>query len=291
MTYQINKVVFPVAGLGTRFLPATKSIPKELLPIVDKPLIQYATDEATAAGAKTLIFITSNRKHAISDHFDSVFELEHKLSDQGAESKLATIKGVLADGVSCVYIPQAEALGLGHAVACARPVIGDEYFAVILADDLIHHEVPCLSQMLALHQKTGHSIIGVETVPSEYTDRYGIVETNRLDDGSLKVTSIVEKPAPEDAPSNLAVVGRYILSPKIFDLLDATKPGAGGEIQLTDAISRMLAEETLLAFPFEGQRYDCGNKLGFVQATIDYALEDPHLREQCFEYMKNKIRT
>ncbi|HEY8355221.1 MAG TPA: UTP--glucose-1-phosphate uridylyltransferase GalU, partial [Methylophilaceae bacterium] len=247
---KIRKAVFPVAGLGTRFLPATKASPKEMLPIVDIPLIQYAAEEAIAAGVTELVFVTGRNKRSIPDHFDTSFELEAKLEASGKTEVLEAIRKILPKGVSCIYIRQPEALGLGHAVLCARPAIGDEPFAVILADDLIDGEVPCMQQMTALYDKTGSTILGVEDVAPSETGSYGIVDTAGVIADVAEVKSIVEKPRPEDAPSTLAVVGRYVLTPRIFDLLEQVQPGKGGEIQLTDAISALLQHEKVLAYRF-----------------------------------------
>jgi UTP--glucose-1-phosphate uridylyltransferase len=286
MTKTIRKAVFPVAGMGTRFLPATKANPKEMLPIVDKPLIQYAVEEAIAAGITELIFVTSASKRAIEDHFDKNFELEYKLEKSGKTKMLECIRGAIPENVSCVYVRQAEALGLGHAVLCAHSVVGDEPFAVILADDLIDGgDNPCLSQMVEIYATHQASILGVEEVPHAHTDRYGVVKSEPVADRLEKVTGIIEKPHPDVAPSNLAVVGRYILEPRIFGLLETTGRGAGGEIQLTDAIANLLQEEAVLAYNFEGVRYDCGSKLGYLKATVEYALKHEELSESFREYL------
>ena len=274
---KITKAVFPVAGLGTRFLPATKASPKEMLTIVDKPLIQYAVEEAVSAGIKDLIFITGRGKRAIEDHFDKAYELEAELQAHGKNKLLKEVRGLLPEGITCSYTRQAEALGLGHAVMCARHLVGDEPFAVILADDLIDAQVPVMKQMVQQHAKTGGSVIAVQTVPREDTGSYGIVSAETQGEKLCKVTGIVEKPQPEDAPSTLGVVGRYILSPRIFHFLENLRRGAGGEIQLTDAIARLLREESVVAYEFEGQRYDCGSKIGYLQATVNYALKHPEL--------------
>ena len=276
----IRKAVFPVAGLGTRFLPATKASPKEMLPIVDKPLIQYAAEEAVAAGIEQLIFVTSSSKRAIEDHFDKNQELEDELSRRGKYDLLTMTKHIVPEGVSCIYIRQAEPLGLGHAVLSAKPVVGDEPFAVILADDLIDgEESPCLSQMISIYEKQHCSVIAVENIDRSETDKYGIIEPEGLYTGVNKIKSIIEKPSPERAPSTLGVVGRYILTPTIFEYLETIGRGAGGEIQLTDAIAQLLLKESILAYEFQGTRYDCGSKLGYLIATIDYALQHPNLRE------------
>lgn len=276
----IRKAVFPVAGLGTRFLPATKASPKEMLPIVDKPLIQYAAEEAVAAGIEQLIFVTSSGKRTIADHFDRNQELENELEQRGKYDLLSMARHVVPEGISCIYVRQPQALGLGHAVLCARPIVGDEPFAVILADDLIDgRETPALMQMVDIFDKQQSSVLAVEEVPQEETYKYGIVASDPLYEGVTTVQSIVEKPSPDKAPSNLAVVGRYILTPKIFDFLEKTARGAGGEIQLTDAIAALLMEEQVLTYQFKGTRYDCGSKLGYLMANIDYALKHPNLRD------------
>jgi UTP--glucose-1-phosphate uridylyltransferase len=274
---KITKAVFPVAGLGTRFLPATKASPKEMLPIVDKPLIQYAVEEACAAGITDLIFITGRGKRAIEDHFDKAYELEAELQAHGKNKLLKEVRGLLPDGVSCAYVRQAEALGLGHAVLCARHLVGEEPFAVILADDLIDAQVPVMKQMVQVHAKNGGSVIAVQNVDREDTASYGIVSAERVSPGLSRITNMVEKPKPEDAPSTLGVVGRYILSPRIFHFLENLRPGAGREIQLTDAIGRLLREENVNAYEFQGTRYDCGSKLGYLQATVNFALKHPEL--------------
>ena len=276
---KIRKAVFPVAGLGTRFLPATKASPKEMLPIVDKPLIQYAVEEAVAAGMTDLIFVTGRGKRAIEDHFDKAYELEAELQAHGKNKLLKEVRGLLSDGITCAYIRQAEALGLGHAVLCARHLVGDQPFAVILADDLIDAPVPVMKQMAQVHAKNGGSVIAVQNVARAETASYGIVSADAVSTGLSKVTGIVEKPKPEDAPSTLGVVGRYILSPRIFHFLENLRPGAGREIQLTDAIGRLLREESVMAYEFQGRRYDCGSKLGYLQATVNFALRHPELAD------------
>jgi UTP--glucose-1-phosphate uridylyltransferase len=282
MNKRISTVIFPVAGLGTRFLPATKVLAKELLPIVDKPLIQFATDEAVEAGADTLVFVTNRNKHALEDHFDAAFELEHRLEAAGKTQLLNAARFTLAPNVSRVSVTQPEARGLGHAVLCGAPALRGDAFGVILPDDLItHFGLGVLAQMGEIYARTGHSVIAVEEVPPDQTDRYGIVEI----DADNRILSIVEKPKPAVAPSNLAVVGRYILSSRIMDLLAHTRPGAGGEIQLTDAIAELLKFETVLAYRFKGKRYDCGSKTGFVEATIDFALTHPETRDATRRYL------
>lgn len=275
---KIKKAVFPVAGMGTRFLPATKASPKEMLPIVDKPLIQYAVEEAVAAGCTDIVFITGRNKRSIEDHFDKAYELEAELERKQKDALLSVTQNILPEGVNLMYIRQTEALGLGHAVLCAHPAVGDEPFAVILADDLIDAPKGALAQMMDVYNATGSSVLGVETVDPSQTGSYGIVETEGQGI-SPRVSSIVEKPKPEDAPSNLAVVGRYILTPAIFQLLRDTQAGAGGEIQLTDAIAKLLQQEVVLAHAFEGQRYDCGSKLGYLQATLAYGCKHPEVGE------------
>ncbi|MGH8442876.1 MAG: UTP--glucose-1-phosphate uridylyltransferase GalU [Nevskiaceae bacterium] len=284
---RIRKAVFPVAGLGTRFLPATKASPKEMLPVVDKPLIQYAVQEAISAGAQELIFITGRSKNSIMDHFDKAYELETELAQKNKDDLLRIVQDVLPAGVTCIFIRQASALGLGHAVLCAQPAIGDEDFAVLLADDLIDGgRKPCLSQMQAIYHEYGASVIAVEKVPMEEVSSYGVVEAQSIRPGLGEIRRIVEKPKREEAPSNLAVVGRYILTPRIFKLLEKTPRGKGGEIQLTDAISQLIQEQTVLACEFEGVRYDCGSKLGYLKANVEYALQHAELSDEFREYLK-----
>jgi UTP--glucose-1-phosphate uridylyltransferase len=281
----ITTAVFPVAGRGTRFLPATKASPKEMLPIVDKPLIQYAAEEALRAGATKLVFITGSSKRAIEDHFDSD-ELEEALEEQGKHDLLKLLKGIVPANATCIYIRQPSPLGLGHAVLCARPVVGNAPFFIHLADDLIDATTSCLGQMAKVFAERQASVLGVETVPPTETDKYGIVATQEQDGRVSRVRQIVEKPRPQNAPSNLAVVGRYLLTPKIFDKLELTGRGAGGEIQLTDAIADLLADEPVYAYEFEGKRYDCGSKLGYLQATVEYALNHDSLGGQFKRYLK-----
>jgi UTP--glucose-1-phosphate uridylyltransferase len=268
----IRTAVFPVAGRGTRFLPATKASPKEMLPIVDKPLIQYAVEEAIAAGAERLVFITGSSKRAIEDHFDTDYELERLLEEQGKDELVNQVRSVLPGSATCIYIRQPAPLGLGHAVLCARPAVGDEPFFVHLADDLIDAEVPCLKQMAGVYEEHGGSVLGVEEVPRGDTDKYGIVEIEAGEGAVNRIRSIVEKPKPNVAPSTLAVVGRYVLTASIFDELAKIGQGAGGEIQLTDGIARLLQREPVYAYRFTGRRFDCGNKLGYLQATVQYGL-------------------
>jgi UTP--glucose-1-phosphate uridylyltransferase len=287
--HPIRKAVFPVAGLGTRFLPATKANPKEMLPIVDKPLIQYAAEEAIQAGIEVLVFVTGRTKRSIEDHFDKAYELESELEKAGKTQQLNALQNVLPNGIKCVYIRQSEALGLGHAVACAEPVIGNDPFAVILADDLIDAPKGCLSQMVEHYQAVETSILGVQRVPKEHTRRYGIVSAEPVSTkGLYKISQIVEKPSPEEAPSDLGVVGRYILTPRIFKQIQATSPGAGGEIQLTDAIASLMEYESVFAWEFEGTRYDCGDKLGYLKATVDLGLKHPELKDDFALWLKER---
>ncbi|SUA35739.1 UTP-glucose-1-phosphate uridylyltransferase [Neisseria zoodegmatis] len=281
----IKKAVFPVAGMGTRFLPATKASPKEMLPIVDKPLIQYAVEEAVAAGCTEMVFVTGRNKRSIEDHFDKAYELETELEYRNKEKLLAHVKDILPPNITCLYIRQAEALGLGHAVLCAKAAVGDNPFAVILADDLIDAPQGALKQMVDIYNQTGNSVLGVETVDPSQTGSYGIVEIENLKNYK-RITNIVEKPKPEEAPSNLAVVGRYILTPRIFDLLTNLPRGAGNEIQLTDGIARLLDHEFVLAHAFEGTRYDCGSKIGYLEATLAYGLKHPETGDAFRELLK-----
>lgn len=283
----VRKAVFPVAGLGTRFLPATKVSPKEMLPVVDKPLIQYALEEAVAAGIEVMVFIVGRSKGAILDHFDKAYELEAELANRGQAETLTIVQNIVPPHVTCVYIRQAEALGLGHAVACAKAVIGDEPFAVILADDMIDDEQSgCLAQMMRVFEDRQCSVLCVQTVQPSETGNYGIVAVSTVSDRLSKVDAIVEKPKPDQAPSNLAVIGRYILTPAIFDRLKVVPRGAGGEIQLTDAIAMLLADETVLAYEFEGQRYDCGSKLGYLAATVKQSLKHAELKEPFKKFLQ-----
>ncbi len=287
---RIRKAVFPVAGLGTRFLPATKTVPKEMLPIVDRPLIQYAVDEAVAAGCDTLIFVTNRYKHAVADYFDKAYELEQKLERSGKIEQLALVRNVLPDGVRAVFVTQAEALGLGHAVLCAKPIVGDEAFAVLLPDDLIWNRGPgALGQMADHAQATGSAVIAVQDVPREQTGSYGIVATRDFSGRTGRIDSIVEKPAPDEAPSTLAVVGRYVLPGSVFRHLEQTAPGAGGEIQLTDAIAALLRESQVDAYRFQGTRFDCGTHLGLIEATIRYALDNEVLSDAARKLMQNAL--
>ena len=285
MGHKIRAAVFPVAGRGTRFLPATKASPKEMLPIVDKPLIQYAVEEALDAGATKLVFITGSSKRAIEDHFDTDPELERALIEAGKQELLESIQGIVPKGVTCIYIRQGEPLGLGHAVLCALPAVGNEPFFVHLADDLIAGEPPCLTQMAAEHDRHGGSVIAVEEVPHEETASYGVVAV----DQSNRIIEIVEKPAPENAPSNSAVVGRYLLAPQIFEKLQTTGRGAGGEIQLTDAIADLLGESPVYAYAFKGERFDCGSKLGYLKATMAYGLNHPDTGDEFRKYLRESV--
>ncbi len=282
---KITKAVFPVAGMGSRFLPATKASPKEMMPIVDKPLIQYAVEEAVAAGITDMVFITGRNKRAIEDHFDKAYEIESELEVRGKHDLLRLVQETVPGHINCIYIRQAEPLGLGHAVLCAAPVIGDEPFAVLLADDLIDADPPVLRQMLAAFDEHGHCLLGVQNVPFADTGAYGIVSIEPGRNGAQNVTAIVEKPAPDKAPSSLAVIGRYLLTPRIFHHLRRVQAGAGGEIQLTDAIAALIEEEPVLAFPFHGIRYDCGSKLGYLKATIAFARKHPEVGRDFTEYL------
>ena len=282
---KISKAIFPVAGLGTRFLPATKASPKEMLPVVDKPLIQYAVEEAIEAGITEMIFITGRNKRAIEDHFDKAYELEAELEARHKEDLLQMIRRIKPDNVQCFYVRQAEALGLGHAVLCAERLVQDEPFAIILADDLLDAEVPVMKQMVELHAHYGSSIIGVEAIPLEQSSSYGIVEGRPVADRLLKLDGIVEKPLPQNAPSNIGVVGRYILTPSIFRHLRELKPGAGGELQLTDAIAQLIQSEAVLSYQFIGKRYDCGTKQGYLHATVEFALKHPEVSEEFRDFL------
>ena len=288
---KIRKAVFPVAGLGTRFLPATKANPKEMLPVVDKPLIQYAAEEAVEAGVDHLIFVTGRSKRSIPDHFDKAYELEVELERAGKTKMLEMVKHILPSHVSCSYIRQPEALGLGHAVLCAKPAVGEEPFAVILADDLIDGgEKSCLSQMVEVYERDQRGVIGVQEVDPAEVFRYGVIAGEETSDRCWNVTGMVEKPAVEDAPSNIAVVGRYILEPSIFTLIENTERGAGGEIQLTDAIAAELARDGISAYAFEGKRYDCGSKLGYLEATVEYGMKRPEVGNE-FSALINKLKS
>ncbi|ARO87244.1 UTP--glucose-1-phosphate uridylyltransferase [Nitrosospira lacus] len=282
---KITKAVFPVAGMGTRFLPATKASPKEMMPIVDKPLIQYAVEEAIAAGITEMIFITGRNKRAIEDHFDKAYEMETELEARGRHETLRVLRSILPKNISCIYIRQSEALGLGHAVLCARPAVGNEPFAVLLADDLLAGDEPIMQQMAGVYEQNGCSILAVQNVEPADTVNYGIVKCGPGMNRLHPITGIVEKPQPEKAPSTLGVVGRYILTPKIFSHLERIEPGAGGEIQLTDGIASLLQEERALAYEFSGIRYDCGTKIGYLKATIALGLAHPEVGREFAEYL------
>ncbi len=290
MARRIRKAVFPVAGLGTRFLPATKANPKEMLPVVDKPLIQYAAEEAVKAGIETLVFVNGRNKRSIPDHFDKAYELETELEEQNKLDRLKAVRDIIPAHVACIYIRQSEALGLGHAVLCAEPVVGDEPFAVILADDLIDDgdQGGCLAQMVEQYDQQVASILGVQRIPNAHTDRYGVVDVDPVGERIGRLKGIVEKPDPANAPSNLGVVGRYILNGSIFNKLRQTRPGSGGEIQLTDAIDALMRDEPVFAYEFLGHRYDCGDKLGYLQATVEYGLKHPELGPAFADYLANR---
>jgi len=285
---KVTKAVFPVAGLGSRFLPVTKASPKEMLPVVDKPLIQYAVEEAAAAGITEMIFITGRNKRAIEDHFDKAYELETELAARSKTELLQTVQSVLPRGINCIYIRQSEALGLGHAVLCAQPVINAEPFAVLLADDLIDAAVPVMKQMTDVAAREQYSVIGVMPVPAASVDSYGIVETADAGTRVSRITRIVEKPRPGTTPSTLGVVGRYVLTARIFHHLRTMPAGAGGEIQLTDGISRLLEDEKVLAYEFEGRRYDCGTKLGYLEATVELGVKHPEIGRDFAEFLKRR---
>jgi len=287
---KITKAVFPVAGLGTRFLPATKASPKEMMPIVDKPLIQFAVEEAIAAGITDMIFVTGRSKRSIEDHFDKAYELESELEIRGKTQTLKLVRKLLPKDINCIYIRQAEALGLGHAILCAKPVVGEEPFAVLLADDLLDGEPPVMRQMVDTYDTHQCSILGVQEVPRADTRSYGIVAAAPVADRLERITAIVEKPKPEDAPSTLAVVGRYILTPRIFHHLERLHPGSGGEIQLTDGIAALLAEQQVLAYRYSGKRFDCGSKLGYLQAMVEFGLRHPEVGSEFTAYLNNRSK-
>jgi UTP--glucose-1-phosphate uridylyltransferase len=288
MRNKLRKAVFPVAGLGSRFLPVTKASPKEMLPVVDKPLIQYAVEEAASAGITEMIFVTGRNKRAIEDHFDKAYELETELERKGKAALLDMVRSVLPEGVRCIYIRQAEPLGLGHAVLCAQPVVGDEPFAVVLADDLIDAKPPAMARMEEVFAQEGSSLLGVEEVPRDQTQSYGIVTIDKMQGDTARIHSIVEKPKPAVAPSNLAVIGRYVLVPRIFEMLTKITPGAGGEIQLTDGISALLEYERVLAVRLPGKRYDCGSKLGYMQAQVEFGLRHSEIGGDFARYLKKR---
>ncbi|MCZ7564217.1 MAG: UTP--glucose-1-phosphate uridylyltransferase GalU [Burkholderiales bacterium] len=282
----IRKAVFPVAGFGSRFLPATKASPKEMMPIVDKPLIQYAVEEAVAAGLTDMVFVTGRHKRAIEDHFDKAYEIENELATRGKNALLDVVRGIIPKHVNCIYIRQPEQLGLGHAVLCAQPVLNDEPFAVILADDLIDARLPVVRQMVEVFEQERCCVLGVQEVPRAQTASYGIVAAAPFRERIEEVKAIVEKPQPVDAPSTLAVIGRYVLTPAVLRHLARVRPGAGGEIQLTDGIAALLGEERVLAHRFEGVRYDCGSKLGYLQATVAFGIRHGEVGDAFTEYLK-----
>ncbi|WP_042885619.1 UTP--glucose-1-phosphate uridylyltransferase GalU [Cupriavidus necator] len=286
MDNRVTKAVFPVAGLGTRFLPATKASPKEMLPVVDKPLIQYAVEEAMAAGITEMIFVTGRSKRAIEDHFDKAYELEVELEAKNKQALLDAVRSIKPANVDCYYVRQPEALGLGHAVLCAAKLVGDTPFAIMLADDLIDGNPPVMKQMVDIYNHYNCSVLGVEGIAPEQSRSYGVVDGRKWDEGVIKMSGIVEKPAPKDAPSNLGVVGRYILTPRIFDHLRELKPGAGGEFQLTDGIQSLLSQEQVLAYRYEGRRYDCGSKLGYLKATVEFALKHQEVGASFRSYLE-----
>jgi len=288
MKTHIFKAVFPVAGLGTRFLPATKAMPKEMLTVVDKPLIQYAVEEAIAAGITELIFVTGRSKRAIEDHFDKAYELENELEQKNKKDLLEIVQNIKPSHVDCVYVRQAEALGLGHAILCAEKLVADDPFAVILADDLLTGQPPVLKQMVDVYQHYRCSVIGIEPIEKEQSRAYGVIAGKKWDDKLYKLSGIIEKPAPEDAPSNLGVVGRYVLSPNIFEHIRNLKPGAGGEYQLTDALQSLLQKEQILAYQYDGVRYDCGSKIGYLKATVEFALNHPEVRDEFAKFLQEK---
>ncbi len=285
---KIKKAIFPVAGLGTRFLPATKASPKEMLALIDKPLVQYVVEEAVAAGIEQVLFVTGRNKRAIEDHFDIAFELESVLLEKGKDDKFQEVRDI-AEMVSIFYVRQKQALGLGHAILCAREFVGNEPFAVLLGDDIIDADKPCLSQLLAVHERHQGSVLALEQVPMENISAYGCVDAEEISRGVYKVKNLVEKPKREDAPSDLAIIGRYVLTPEIFPILERQEPGKGGEIQLTDAILRLSRNEPVYGCRFEGTRYDCGDKLGFLKATLDMALKRDELGKELEEYLKKRL--
>lgn len=287
--HQVHKAVFPVGGLGTRFLPATKASPKEMLPVVDKPLIQYAVEEAISAGMTEMIFVTGRGKRAIEDHFDKSYEIEAELMARGKQDLLDLVRSIKPSHVDCFYVRQAEPRGLGHAVLCAEKLIDNEPFAVMLADDLIDGRPPVLSQMIGVFNHYHCSVLGVEEIERQDTRSYGVIEGKAWDDRVFRMSGVVEKPEPSRAPSNLGVVGRYVLTPGIFDHLRKTQPGAGGEIQLTDAIQSLIADEQVLAYRYRGKRFDCGSKLGYLKATVEFALQHPEVRDSFEAYLNEKL--
>lgn len=290
MDKKIRKAIIPAAGLGTRFLPATKAQPKEMLTIVDKPTIQYIIEECVASGIEEILIITGRNKKSIEDHFDRSIELEMELEKAGKQDMLHMVRDI-SDMINIHYIRQKEPRGLGHAIHCAKTFVGDEPFAVLLGDDIVYNpEKPCLKQLMDCYDKYGRSILGVQTVDKAAVNKYGIVSGNSIEDRVYKVEGLVEKPAVEEAPSNVAILGRYIITPRIFEILEETEPGKGGEIQLTDALLRLLKDENMYAYDFEGKRYDAGDKLGFLQATVEYALRKPELKAGFMEYLKTIVK-
>ena len=285
---QVKKAVFPVAGLGTRFLPATKSSPKEMLPLIDKPLVQYVVEEAVASGIEQILFVTGRGKRAIEDHFDIAFELEALLYDKGKDAELSQVREI-AELVNIFYVRQKHALGLGHAILCAKEFIGDEPFAVLLGDDIIDADKPCLGQLLEVYKKYRGTVLALEQVPMETISSYGCVKANHISDKVFEVTDMVEKPKPADAPSDLAIIGRYVLTPEIFPILEKQEPGKGGEIQLTDAIRKLLKDEAVYGCRFEGIRHDCGDKLGFLKATVDMALKREEFNGEFEQFLRERL--
>jgi UTP--glucose-1-phosphate uridylyltransferase len=286
---KVRKAVFPVAGLGTRFLPATKAMAKEMLPIVDKPLIQYAVEEAYASGIKEIIFVTGAGKNAIENHFDHSCELEHMLMARGKDAELKAIHSLIPESGSIIYTRQNQPLGLGHAIWCARNIVGNEPFAVLLADDLVKAKTPVLKQMVEKFEELQSSIVSVIEVPPQDTSKYGILDADPLVNSVTKIRGLVEKPKPEEAPSNLAIIGRYILTPEIFDILEGKEVGAGGEIQITDAMARLLKTQDIYGYRYEGTRFDCGNKVGFQMANLAFSMDRPDMRERLLPFIKTLI--
>ncbi len=282
---KIRKAVFPAAGLGTRFLPATKASPKEMLPLVDKPLIQYVVEEAVDSGIEDIIIVTGRGKHAIEDHFDVSFELEHNLREKGKTKLLEEVQRI-SNLVNFSYVRQKEPLGLGHAILCAKQLVGDEPFAVLLGDDIIDSKVPALAQMIKIYKKYGTSILGIEEVPRDKTQHYGVIKPEKMEDGVFRVLDLIEKPKPKEAPSNLAIIGRYILEPEIFDVLENTTPGKLGELQLTDGLKNLLSSQQIYGYKINGNRYDAGDKLGFLKATVEFGIRNPELGRAFRDYLK-----
>lgn len=285
---KIRKAIIPAAGFGTRFLPATKAQPKEMIPVVDKPTLQYIIEEVIAAGIEEILIVTNRNKHAIEDHFDRSIELELLLERSGKAEVLQEIRNI-SEKVRIHYVRQMEAKGLGHAILCGKAFVGDEPFAVLLGDDIVDSEVPCIGQLMEAHSAYGGTVLGVQPVPAQETAKYGIVDGLKLDDRTYRVRALVEKPAPGEAPSDVAILGRYVISPQVFEILEQTPPGKGGEIQLTDALNRLAQLEPMMAKVFSGRRYDVGDKMGYLEATIDFALKRPELREPLMAYMKKSL--